>query len=165
MLDAALKEYFENECAFSTDTAELYYRVIGESRGVFNPKKALIALIVMKSSEINFHQIADALLANVSRATPGKKPNVTCRWIVCSDRGGIYLFEAIASKENIAYKNLKSRFVIVNSMDGTISFGPGHILNARYSDQLREMIEYSRTQSRGKWTMDFQALVGKIYQA
>jgi hypothetical protein len=165
MLDTVLKEYFENGRAFSTDTAEVYCRIIGRGKGLFRPKMEANALIVMKSDEINFHQIADALLKNLRPVDSEKKTGVTCRWIVCSDRGGIYLFEAIATKDNITYKNLKSRFVVLNSLDGTVSFGPGHILNGRYSDRMREMIESSRTQNRAKWTMDFQALVGQIYQA
>lgn len=165
MLDAALKNYFANDCAFSTDTAEVYCRIIGRGKGLFRPKMEANALLVMKSDEINFHQVADTLLKNLLTVDSEKKTEVTCRWIVCSDRGGIYLFEAIATKDNIAHKKLKSRFVVLNSLDGTISFGPGHILNGRYSDRMREMIECSRTQNRAKWLIDFQAIVGQIYQA
>jgi hypothetical protein len=165
MLDAALKEYFENDRAFSTDTAEVYCRIIRTGKGLFRRKLEVNALIAMKSDEINFHQVADTLLKTLLTVDSEKKAGVTCRWIVCSDRGGIYLFEAIATKDNITYKNLKSQFVVLNSLDGTVSFGPGHILNGRYSDRMREMIESSRTQNTAKWTMDFQALVGQIYQA
>lgn len=164
MLNAALKEYFGNDCAFSTDTSGLYYKTVRQSNGLLYPKLELNALLVMKKSEINFRQGADELLKAISPVASGKKPRVSCRWIVCSDRGGIYLHEAIATKGNASYKNLKSRFIVVNSLDGTVSFGPGHILNGRYSDRMRALIECARTRDRARWTVDFQELVGQMYR-
>jgi len=163
MITTALIDYFGGEPYFSTVAADSYYRVTGRRRGLFGSTIEAVSLLILKSSDIDFQSAADALVKAITLGKPGEE-RVSCAWLVCSERGGIYLYEAIATKENRAHRRLKSRFVIVNSLDGTVSFGPGHSLNGRYTDRLRDLIDSYRTQPPEVWRLTFQKLVGELFQ-
>lgn len=75
----------------------------------------------------------------------GKRINlVDCDWFICSERGGIYLYEAIATPEHRSFAGMRNRFVVLNLGTGAVSFGPGDERNAAMSDRLSALLESYR---------------------
>jgi hypothetical protein len=164
MIIPLLRDLFDIECVSDASDFELRYRIRHVSHQIFFslPRTEIDALAILKSNEINFHKIANELLKNIPEAVAAKKGRIKCTWLVCSERGGIYLFEAIATKENIKYGRLKNTFIILNSCDGTVSFGPGHIKNGLYTERMRELIDSYRSITPEKWHADFTKTISEI---
>lgn len=72
-------------------------------------------------------------------------------WFVLSPRGGIYLYETIATKAHKNYKKMHNRFVVINTEAASLSFGPGHTKNAGFSQVLFSLIQNSRFYRREEW--------------
>ena len=68
-----------------------------------------------------------------------------------SPRGGIYLYESIAIKEHKKNKKMRNRFIIINTENASVSFGPGHKKNTTASQKLFSLIQNSRFFRREEW--------------
>ena len=166
MIIPSLRDLFDIKCISDSRDFELHYRIVQITKHAFlpMPRPALEALMILKSNEINFHKIANELLKNIPDVVAAKKRRINCTWLICSERGGIYLFEAIATKENIKYGKMKNKFIILNSCDGTVSFGPGHIKNGFYTDRMRELIDSYRSITPDKWHADFTKTISEMIE-
>lgn len=156
MLSDALHRYFNGTPLIANRGYELSYRVTGTRRSLFGgvDSRNADALLILFTSEINFPEIADHLLADLERS--GRKiRSISCNWIVCSERGGIYLFEAISTKENRKYKSMRNKFLILNTEDGTVSFGPGHIENQGHTNMMKFLIDNHREMAEATWNSEF----------
>ncbi len=109
------------------------------------------AYVRLDTNEIAFREAAGRIMSAVGEALSGKAGRIRCNWFVCSESGGIYLYEAIAVKEHIRGKNMINRFVVVNSINGTVSFGPGHLENAPYSRRLADVLGQCRATPPDLW--------------
>jgi hypothetical protein len=69
-----------------------------------------------------------------------RKSAARCEWFICSDRGGIYLHEAIDTKRHRSYSKWHSRFTVLNTGDGTVTLSPGHAKNRGLTDELKEIL-------------------------
>lgn len=156
MLSDALHRYFNGIALVANRRYEVSYRVTGRKKSLFGGRDSYTvdALLLLLTSEINFPEIADRLLAGIERSG-GKIRTVSCNWIVCSERGGIYLYEAIATKENRKYRAMRSKFLILNTEDGTVSFGPGHIENQGHTNMMKFLIDNQREMAEATWNSEF----------
>lgn len=153
MLLTAMQEYFTPGSCWTMPGCELRMlpvRLKPAFLGLANTVEAA-AYVRLDTNEIAFREAADRILSAVGDALPGKKGRIRCNWFVCSESGGIYLYEAIAVKDHTRFKNMINRFVVVNSINGTVSFGPGHIENTPYSRRLAEVLGQCRTTPRDLW--------------
>lgn len=151
MLTTALREYFDTDPVAVADGWELFCRVTGRRRGLFGTSRITVsALVILQGTEIDFRGYADAV-AKALAAGERKPPRIFCAWLIASDHGGIYLHEAIDTKENRRYKSLSSHFVVMNTGDGTVSFGPGHRDNSVATDTIRRLIGEYNAMARDQW--------------
>jgi len=159
MLTTALREYFDADPVAVAQGYEIFCRGIGRRRGLLGTDRlSAIALVILHGTEIDFRGYADAL-AKALAPGEGKPPRIACTWLIASNHGGIYLHEAIDTKDNRRYKSLSSRFIVMNTGDGTVSFGPGHRDNGAATDAVRRLIGEYNTLSRDQWRRRFaQAL-------
>ncbi len=167
MLETALKEYFATEALRSDERSELLIRIVRSSekrlwRTAFCEAQALLFL---RSNEIPFQENADSLIAELTRSNEAGKKRIKCNWLVCSEQGGIYLHETIASKENRTYKGMRSRFMVLNKLNGVFSFGPGHILNEVVSARLKFLLENYRLLDRAKWLAELRSVMDYSFEA
>ena len=165
MITTAIKEYFNCKTSLLTERYELKIKTVIESKKLFGLASfcEINVLVILHTNEIPFREIADAVVKQINGsdtleiARKARKPLKTVtslNWFVCSDKGGIYLYEALATKENIHYAKMKNRFIVINTENGTISLGPGHPKNAILSDTMRSLIERFRIMQRDVWLND-----------
>jgi hypothetical protein len=156
MLSDALHRYFGGSVLIAKQGYEVSYRITGTRKSLLGDKASynVDVLLFLFGSEINFQEIADHVVADIER--PGRKIKaLACNWIVCSERGGIYLYEAISADENRKYKSMHNRFLILNTEDGTVSFGPGHIENQGHTNMMRFLIDNYRGMAEATWNSEF----------
>jgi hypothetical protein len=156
MLSDALHRYFGGTVLIANQGYEVSYRITGTKKSLFDDRNSynIDVLLFLFSSEINFQEIADHVIADIERR--GKKIKaLACNWVVCSERGGIYLYEAISTDENRKYKSMRNKFLILNTDDGTVSFGPGHIENQGHTNMMRFLIDNYRGMAEGTWNSEF----------
>ena len=69
------------------------------------------------------------------------------------------MYEAISTKENKLIGNTKNSYMILNILDGTMSFGPGHINNQEYSRIFNYLIENERSMNQVSWRNELYKLL------
>ncbi|HOX31006.1 MAG TPA: hypothetical protein PLB91_01675 [Spirochaetales bacterium] len=161
MLIPALRRYLEAPPLVATPAYELSYRLLAERRRLAGGRRyQILALLILRGEEINFPEIAGRITEDLSRRG-AKRFSIEARWIVCSNRGGIYLYEAVATKENRKLGPLRSRFLVLDYADGTVSLGPGHLDNERFSRAMAYLIERQRTMPEAEWRRAFEGILGE----
>lgn len=162
MIQDALCRSFGNRILPLRNGLGLCYRVNRVRKSILSsrPSFEVDAFLMLSGKDIDFREGAEALLAGLA-AGGLKIGRVRCNWIVGSEHGGIYLYEAIATKENRRYGHMANRFMILDVLDGTVSFGPGHIANQDCSEAMRYLIERRRTMVEAAWNHEFDQLLGR----
>ena len=152
MLTSALREYFGISPVSVMQNYELYYRVNAQRRGLFGTHRLSVsALVLLHGTEIDFQGYANALEKSIVDSAERKVGSIRCTWLIGSDHGGIYLHEAIDTKANRRHKSLKSRFIVLNTGDGTVSFGPGHRDNGAASETIRRLVAEYNAMTKDRW--------------
>jgi hypothetical protein len=151
----AVKNYFEAVTAVERLRYELKLRVLDVRKPLFSGSRMyeIQAMAVLPTTDIPFQEMADEICARVALldASPVKK--ITCFWFVCSDKGGIYLHEAI-SDGHVRYGIMQNSFVVFNTETGNVSFGPGHIRNYEMSERLAALLERHKSRRPEIWLHD-----------
>lgn len=162
MIQDALCRSFGNRILPLRNGLGLCYRVTKSGNLPFSARHSVEveALLILSGKDIDFREAAEALLAGLA-AQVGKVGRVRCSWIIASEHGGIYLHEAVATKENRRFGPLASRFMVLDVLDGTVSFGPGHIGNRDCSEAMRCLIDRRRTMAEAVWNHEFDTLLGR----
>jgi hypothetical protein len=162
MIRDALCRSFGNRLLPLRNGLGLCYRVTRSGRSLFSGRHSfeVEALLILSGKDIDFREGADALLADLESRF-GEVGRVGCCWIVASEHGGIYLHEAIATKENRRYGHMANRFMVLDVQDGTVSFGPGHVDNRDCSEAMRYLIDRRRTMAEATWNHEFDQLLGR----
>jgi hypothetical protein len=165
LIGEAIKELFQNASPISSRGYEIAFRKLERERRFFlsSNKIALNVLLLLKSDEIDFQSISDDLRRSAEIPDEARGGKIRCNWLVCSERGGIYLFEAIATKENRSRGNMRNRFVVLNTGDGTVSFGPGHEKNMEYTRRMRDLISLYRSIQPVAWNTALAKLVNELF--
>lgn len=160
MLTSALREYFDNSPVAVTQAYEIYYRVNAQRRGLFGANRLSVSvLVILYGTEIDFQGYAGALEKSIADNVGRKVGSIRCTWLIGSDHGGIYLHEAIDTKANRRYKSLTSRFIVMNTGDGTVSFGPGHRDNGAASETMRRLVAEYNAMPKDRWQSLFSQAV------
>jgi hypothetical protein len=165
MIAESIRDIFRDDCPTSSGEYEIAFRKV-EAKGLFfRPARtvSLRILLLLKSDVIDFASITEDLRKVTETANGGFRRKLTCDWLVCSPRGGIYLYEAIATKENRTRGKLKNRFIVLNTGDGTVSFGPGHVNNMRYTRRMQDLIAAYRSIPPAAWNVAFAKLVDELF--
>ena len=140
MIIEALIQYLNPKFISKSRQYRLGCEIVKRREGLIKiiaPDKANI-LLILNSNEIAFSEYLAILKDYLcNEKCIGK---VQCNWFVCSSKGGIYLYEALATKENIRNMNLINRFIVFNVEDGTISLGPGNVLNKLVSERMAYLL-------------------------
>ncbi len=77
-----------------------------------------------------------------------RKSAARCDWFICSDRGGIYLHEAIDTTQHRTYLKWHNRFTVLNTSDGTVTLSPGHAKNRGLTNELKDILVTAYQQPR-----------------
>jgi hypothetical protein len=143
MIEAELNACFTESVPDCPDEYAVAYTVLGCRRKFPWIKRTaeIRAHLALRTNEIGFQEAADALLAELSRRSELDGARVSCTWLVSSPSGGIYLYEAIATRRNARYRKARHSFVVLNTLNGEMSFGPGHAHNEGFSRAMRDLIE------------------------
>lgn len=162
MIQDALRRSFGNRVLPLRNGLGLCYRVTRSGTSLFSARRSfdVEALLMLSGKDIDFREGAEALLADLE-SQGGKIGRARCSWIVASEHGGIYLHEAIATKENRRLGPFANRFMVLDVLDGTVSFGPGHIGNRDCSEAMRYLIDRRRTMAEAAWNYEFDTLLGR----
>jgi len=159
MIENAIKEYFHCESSLMTPEYEVKIKIMRTGKMIFGlmPFCEINALVLLRTSEIPFQEIAEEVARQIKASDAlrfARKKRIIHKklnWFVCSDKGGIYLYEALATKKNKAFGKMKNRFIIINTGNGTISLGPGHPKNGILSDTMWSLLERYRIMQSDSW--------------
>lgn len=153
MLVKALKEYTACTTVYKNSEYDLFVSSKLEYRkNILHIKKHFARVIVdLKHTIVPLDSLLQTLQSHYSRTEYKHYKNIQCLWYVCSPHGGIYLYETLAVKEAKKTGKLHNSFIILNSDNGTVSFGPGHKYNKELSIRLGKILEASRFFTREKW--------------
>lgn len=148
-----MREYFAAGAQYESAGYELRILPVRVKPAFFGLAKTAEVTVFSRftTNEIAFQEVADRIISAVGDTLPGKAGKFRCNWFVCSESGGIYLYEAIAVRDHNRYKNMINRFVVVNSINGTVSFGPGHLENKPFSGMIAELLAEYRMIPREIW--------------
>lgn len=115
-------------------------------------------LVCLRGNEINFYSMKTAVLQHPDLA--GERIHrINCNWMVLSDHGGIYLYEALALKEQVRCSGMRNRFLVVNSEDGSFSFGPGHVLNREYTEIMQDLLARMKSIPPAVFVRKFESIM------
>lgn len=115
-------------------------------------------LVCLHGNEINFPSMAQDVL-NHPDVARGKVCRIDSKWLVLSGQGGIYLYEALATKDNVRYAGMRNRFLVINSEDGSFSFGPGHALNGDYTDVMQDLLMRMKAMPPAVFVRKFESIM------
>ncbi len=151
MLEQLVKKWFRGELLDDRTDYALFCSALVENRTPILRRKVVSVdlLVCLKNDVVNFQAMASSVLKylETDRSTPRR---VTAVWLVVSPRGGIYLYETIACKETLRYRGMKNRFLVFNSLDGSFSFGPGHIYNQAYTERMKNFMLHEKLLSENE---------------
>lgn len=161
VLLSAIRAHLDPELLLDAEGYGLSVKITRSGKALFSSSTVhrLIAFVILKTDEIPFQDIADAIIDWVSGKTGSAVKRISCDWVVCSDRGGIYLYEAIATRDHLSYRNMKNRFLIVNSDSGSVSFGPGDVRNKPVSEEMASLLDRYRTMDGRDWMREMGGLL------
>jgi len=153
MIEKAIKEYFHCESSLMTPRYEVKIKVTRTGKMIFGllPFCEANVLLFLRTSEIPFQEIAAEVAGLINASAALRDSRKTLNWFVCSDMGGIYLYEALATKENKSFGKMKNKFIVINTGNGTISLGPGHPKNGVLSDMMWSLLERYRITQSDSW--------------
>ena len=123
-----------------------------------------IVYVSLRTNEIPFTEIADEVLRYAATLGPARFGRIRLAWFVCSPQGGIYLHEALATKQNTRYGKAKHTFIVINTDNGTISLGPGHPKNGMLTDSMRSLLERFRLMQRDVWLGEMFGIFDACHQ-
>lgn len=150
MLVKALEEYLSNSTSYSLQNCTLYVSTYERKKTFLFKEKIGVRIIAdLKGTIVPFEQMIDIITNHLK--VHGIQCIVDCIWFICSSQGGIYLYETIAEKEHLKTGILRNKFIIMNTENGTTSFGPGHKNNKIVSQRLFQLLGNSRLFTREKW--------------
>jgi len=160
MLSDALHRYFDSNVLFTNQRYEVSYRITRARKAALGDKYTynIDVLLLLFTREINFQEIVDHVIADIERQEKSIK-SIIGNWIICSERGGIYLYEAVSTKDNRRYKATRNRFFVLNTEDGTISLGPGHIENQGHTKMMKYLIDNYRGMPEATWNREFDEVM------
>lgn len=119
---------------------DLYIKELGN--GSILKKARLLVVVILKSDSL--------FLAEIVNIVKGYQKGVSmpfrasCKIIISSPRGSIYLYETITDEEIWKANFKRNRTCVINSENGTICINPGHIKNAAFTERLKALIEEYR---------------------
>ncbi len=136
--------------------AETYEARLGETRArasLFGARLTVSVpiLVFFRTNELNFGEIQREAFARIEKSSPKKIHAVRADWFILSDRGGIYLYEEIAKGDGARHRAMRNRFVVMNTGDGTVSFGPGHPENFQVTERTRILLQTQRALPQDVW--------------
>lgn len=157
MLEKIILKWFSGIPVIETESYVLFYKNHEEhiAWGMKGRTIAIDALIFLKTDEIPFTEISSHIFTALEEQELRTPSRVSCTWLVCSPRGGIYLYETLAVKEHLRHGKMKNEFLVVNTDDGTVCFGPGHINNKRYTERTKELLSNIRTMTTDEFVSNF----------
>ncbi len=143
MFGPLIEEWFSGISVTRGPSYNLSFREISRKRNPLTGSWTVTVRVLawLKTSEIRFDEMS-AALSDAVRNVPGERiARVRSSWLVSSPSGGIYLYELFDTPDHRRRGVLRNRFIVLNTCDGTVSFGPGNELNRPFSDRMREYIE------------------------
>lgn len=117
------------------------------------------ALLFLKTDTIPFIEIRTQLFKAFQKLELQIPKRVYCTWIICSPRGGVYLYETLAVKEFLRSSRMKNKFLVINTEDGTVCLEPGHTHNKRYTTKTKDLLANIRTMTLTEISSEFTALL------
>jgi len=149
----ALKQYIHGESILDNEKVSVEISVENRSSSLLFMKTNYVVNIVVdfKTTEIMFLDLQKAVYNYLLKLEQDKIGKVTANWFVCSGQGGIYLYEVLAVKEYQKYQTMTNLLIVINSLSGTVSFGPGHLDNHEISEKIHMLLEAYRYTPTNKW--------------
>lgn len=153
MIEKALLEYLQpvlqkNTQLFSLSCPEW---ILSKKRFLLGKEYVFSIMLVLHTDLIPMEMLFQELDKLFKEIGLNPKCQKKIQWFVLSSRGGIYLYESIAVKEHKKNKKMRNRFIIINTENASVSFGPGHKKNTTASQKLFSLIQNSRFFRREEW--------------
>gem|GEM_PF-971067 len=156
MLTALIIDWFNGTLLEDGEDYTLYCSAPKESgRGLFRRRRLSVRILVcLKTDLVNFRAMSLSVMNHLATYI-GTPIHAEGLWLVASPRGGIYLYETIARRENIRSPGMNNRFLIFNTEDGCFSFGPGHVYNRIHTDGMRDLLSRSKLMTPVEFAYEF----------
>ncbi len=141
----------------------LWYKELTSNKNPLSGKvrARVLVYVHLKSGDIPFTDMAQSLQAALG-GTDNKVSRIDCTWIISSPSGGIYLYEALAVPAHAKCGKTRNRFIVINSLDGTVSLGPGHPLNTSLTRRLNAFVNEARSIPASQRLAFFAPIMGAI---
>lgn len=165
MLQGIVQKWFNGTDVQDSPEYGLSFNIMAHKKNRITGKVALSlrTLVCLNGDEINFISMKNAILQQpLFEGT--RIGRIFCSWLVLSDRGGVYLYEALAQKEHLRCSGMTNRFLVINTEDGSFSFGPGHILNREYSETMQDLLSRIKNIPPAVFTRKFESIMESSLQ-
>lgn len=147
MIKKALRSFIAPEGSAHPNGFEIGYAPLRRDTGIFSrfAPVRLRAYLFLDTDEIAFARYT-AALRSVAKE-PLKPKNIRCLWFVVSEKGSIYLHEALEDEAASRPDGMRHRFIVLGANGGTVSLGPGDAQNLPLGERLRFLVSESRRMS------------------
>lgn len=151
LLFNAIKEYLSCEKIFSDAINEIYISKVEKDNIIFD---SIDVLIEMKIEIIAIEKMLK-ILSNYHVSK-------TFKWFtvynifVCSQKAGIYLYEAIVNDTIWKKDRLKKRLCVFNIDDGLVCIKPGSIYNRVISERIRYLLDEYKNEIKDDWNKEMK---------
>lgn len=109
-------------------------------------------LYSLDGREVNVQAAADRVISLLRSEAKGDDVRVEADWLVIGHGAGIYLLEALATKENKRYRGMVNDFAVIDLDDYGVCVAPGSIENK----VLSERMAFLRSSYRPEFKQDFE---------
>jgi len=120
-----------------------------EKISLLRNKKYKISIVIIIDNEVTYeiNNICEFLIKTLlDDNISNKKIFIDANWYIFSNIVNKDIYKKIDKKENIHYKNMYNRFLLINNINGEIIFNPGKIENNVISDRMKFVFNYYNTE-------------------
>jgi hypothetical protein len=139
MLAELLKKvYFDSDPIELEGGSEVVLKVREARRlPLFRERRCKVALLyLLDGREVNVQAAADRAIASLLAEAGGDRIRVEADWLLLGHGAGIYLHEAIATRENKSYRGMLSDFALLDLDDYGVCIAPGKLENKVLSERM-----------------------------
>jgi hypothetical protein len=133
-------KYLKNSQEYLCKDIRIIIEIKKDKLTLFKNKKYWISIIIIDENEVtsNIKNICDFLIEKLyEKLNPNIKLLIDANWYIFSNVVSKNIYYKIDIKENIRYKNMINRFVLINNINGEIFFNPDKIENNVISDRMK----------------------------
>lgn len=130
--------YFDSDPVALDDGSEIVVKIREEKPLPLRRERLykVALLYLLDRREVNVQAAADLVIARLRSEAEGESIRIEADWLVLGHGAGIYLLDALATKENKRYRGMINDFAVIDLDDYGVCITPGKMENKILSGRM-----------------------------